>query len=761
MAADAGSTRLPESRLRRLLVGPALPSRAFGKTLLSKRLALPIFASDALSSVAYATEAALVVLVTASLSARSAVFPIAIAVAVLLCVVAVSYQQIVRAYSTSGGAYVVARDNLGDLAGLVAASALLVDYVLTVAVSVSAGVLAITSAATSLAPARVELAVGFVVLLTVVNLRGVRESGIAFAAPAYAFIAAMAFTIVTGLASCALSGCPRAEVPDAVAPGAGALTVFLVLKAFSSGASALTGIEAIANGVNAFQRPQSRNAAQTLGILAAIAVALFLGVSYLAVHMEAAPSEGVSVVSQIARAVFPSDSWSGFLFYLVQGATFAILILAANASYQGFPRLLATLAHDRFAPRQFRHLGHRLAYSNGILILALLAVALIVGFSADVNALIHLYVVGVFTAFTLSQVGMVRYWRRHRDGRWRARATVNLAGATLTGMVAVIVILTKFAEGAWAVMVAIPIIILALYGVHRHYLRAGGRLRAALAAVQASAPASNEVVLYLERLDDATRYAAWYARSISNGRYHPVAIPDEKHPLDFGERWRELSGDSPDIEALDSPGSRTEAIYEYALQFPRGDSDFVTVVVPEQFTRPSLLSEFTHGTELALKVRLLDERGVAIADATRLSAAASNSADLLKRLVCRVLVSDVHAASVRALLYAQLLGIDDTRAVFFAFDEERAEAMRRAWHCAGLDTRLEIIDAPSRDLGEELLGYLRERTSDPDTAVAVVMHELRIHGLPRVLHSQAALYIKRLLLFEPRIILTSVPYRLE
>ena len=251
--------------MRRLFVGPALPSRAFGKTLLSKRLALPIFASDALSSVAYATEAALVVLITASLSARSAVFPIAIAVAVLLCVVAVSYQQIVRAYSTSGGAYVVARDNLGDFAGLLAASALLVDYVLTVAVSVSAGVLAITSAATSLASAKVGLAVGFVALLTLINLRGVRESGIAFAVPAYTFIAAMALTIVTGLASCALSGCPQAEVPDPIAPRAGALTVFLVLKAFSSGASALTGIEAIANGVNAFQRPQARNAAQTLG----------------------------------------------------------------------------------------------------------------------------------------------------------------------------------------------------------------------------------------------------------------------------------------------------------------------------------------------------------------------------------------------------------------------------------------------------------------------------------------------------------------
>ena len=536
MAGEQETAQLPESRLRRLLVGRALPARAFGQTLLSKRLALPIFASDALSSVAYATEAALVVLITASLSAREYVFPIAIAVAVLLCVVVVSYRQIVHAYSTSGGAYVVARDNLGDFPGLLAASALLVDYVLTVAVSVSAGVFAITSAATSLSSAKVALAVGFVVLLTLVNLRGVRESGIAFALPAYAFIAAMALTIGTGVATCVVSGCPEAKVPHSVAPGSGTLTVFLVLKAFSSGASALTGIEAIANGVNAFREPQARNAAQTLGMLGVIAVALFLGVSYLAVQLHAAPSETVSVVSQIARAVFPSHSWSGFLFYLVQGATFAILILAANASYQGFPRLLATLARDRFAPRQFRHLGNRLAYSNGIVVLAVLAVALIVGFGADVNALIHLYVVGVFTAFTLSQAGMVRYWRRHQGRGWRPRAVVNLTGAVLTGAVAAIVVLTKLADGAWAVIVTIPILIVALYGVRRHYLRVAGRLKAGMEAVRAAAPGTNEVVLYTERLDAATRYAAWYASSISDGRYHPVAIPDERHPLDFRPR---------------------------------------------------------------------------------------------------------------------------------------------------------------------------------------------------------------------------------
>lgn len=761
MAGEQQGAQVPESRLRRLLVGPPLTSRAFGQTLLSKRLALPIFASDALSSVAYATEAAMLVLIAASLAAREVVLPIALAVAVLLFVVAVSYQQMVHAYSTSGGAYVVARDNLGDLAGLLAGSALLVDYVLTVAVSVSAGVLAITSAVTSLSSARIELAIGFVALLTLVNLRGVREAGLSFALPAYAFIAAMAVTIAVGLARCATSGCPHATVPDPIPAGAGALSIFLVLKAFSSGASALTGIEAIANGVNAFREPQAKNAAQTLGVLAALAISLFLGVSYLAVHVHAAPSAKVSVVSEIARAVFPPSSWSGFLFYVVQGATFAILILAANASYQGFPRLLATLAHDRFAPRQFRHVGNRLAHSNGILILALLAIALIVGFEANVNSLVHLYVVGVFIAFTLSQTGMVRYWHRHHERRWRRRAALNLVGATLTGLVAAIVVVTKFGEGAWAVIVTIPGLIVGLYLVHRHYVRAGGRLQAALQAVRAAGPPSNEVVLYTERFDEATRYAAWYAGCISDGRYHPVAIPDPGHPLDFDQDWRRLTGGSPEIEVLECPDTRTEAVYQYALRFPHGEADFVTVVVPEQFSRRSLVSEFTQGTELAIKLRLLDETGIAIADATRLSASSSGPERLPHRLACRVLVSAVHAASARALLYARKLGIEDTRAVFFAFDDKRREKMRRAWERFDPELPLETVDAPSREFAEALLEYLHDLTADPDTAVAVVMPELRIHGPARILHNQAALYIKRLLLFEPRVILTSVPYRLD
>ncbi|MGZ4392701.1 MAG: APC family permease, partial [Gaiellaceae bacterium] len=445
--------------LKRVLVGRPRASGEMGETLLSKTLALPIFASDPLSSVAYATEAALAVLVMASASSAHLVLPISVAIAAVLAIVVLSYTQTVQAYETSGGAYVVAKENLGTLPSLVAAAALLVDYILTVAVSVTAGVVALVSAAPSLDAHKVQLSLVFVVLLTLVNLRGVRESGILFAIPTYAFVAAMFVMIGTGIGKCAAGSCAQAHVPDPIAAGAGAVGVLVILRAFSSGAAALTGVEAISNGVGAFRPPQGKNAAKTLLVMGGIAISLFLGVSYLAVHMHARPSSSVSVISEIARATFPSSSWSSFMYFAVQALTFAILVLAANTSYQGFPRLGAILARDRFFPRQFINLGDRLVYSNGIIVLAGIASFLIWVFHADVLRLIHLYVVGVFTAFTLSQAGMVRYWLRRKDPGWRKSAIVNGAGGVATGIVALLVIQAKFTSGAWAVIVAIPLIV--------------------------------------------------------------------------------------------------------------------------------------------------------------------------------------------------------------------------------------------------------------------------------------------------------------
>jgi amino acid transporter len=464
MQALLGLARVPSKfvqaeGVKRILVGRPMATGQLEDTLLSKFLALPVFASDPLSSVAYATEAAMAVLVLAGLGALHLVLPISFAIAAMLLIVALSYRQTVRAYETSGGAYVVAKDNLGTLPSLVAAAALLIDYILTVSVSVAAGIVAITSAAPSLHPYRVWLSLACILALTVANLRGVRESGLLFALPTYGFVLSLYAVLATGIAKCAVGACPTATVPHPVAAGTGAVTMLLVLRAFASGSAALTGVESISNGVSAFRRPQSKNAAQTLGIMAAIAISLFVGVSWLAVQMHARPSETASVLSQVAHASFPT----GPMYFVVQGFTLAILILAANSSYQGFPRLAALLARDRFFPRQFVNLGDRLVYSNGIVLVAALASALIVVFAANVESLLHLYVVGVFTAFTLSQTGMVRYWRRTRDRGWQRRAAVNSVGAVATGLVTLVVIQTKFTEGAWAVMVAIPLMVVAFY----------------------------------------------------------------------------------------------------------------------------------------------------------------------------------------------------------------------------------------------------------------------------------------------------------
>ena len=729
------------------------------ETLLSKRLALPIFASDPLSSVAYATEAALVVLIGASAAAGHYVLPVSIAIAAVMAVVVLSYVQTVNAYQTSGGAYVVARENLGTMPSLVAAAALLVDYILTVAVSVAAGVLALTSAAPSLRGHEVTLCLAFIVMLTLANLRGVRESGALFALPTYAFVASMFLLVGTGVGKCATGECPTVQAPHPIAAGAGAVGVFVLLQAFASGAAALTGVEAISNGVNAFRPPPGRNAAKTLLAMGAIAITLFIGVSYLAVHMHAHPSSSVSVVSEIARATFPAGSVTSPMYYAVQAFTFAILVLAANTSYQGFPRLAAVLARDRFFPRQFVNLGDRLVYSNGIVVLAGIASLLIWTFHANVISLIHLYVIGVFTAFTISQAGMVRYWLRNKEGHWRKSAVVNGFGAFATGVVTLLVIQAKFTSGAWMVVIAIPALIGLFLVVNRHYRIVTRRLKAGTAAVKASPEPTNNVVLYVDELDPATRLASWYAHEIAGQSYHPVWVANGHSKADPRGRWWEFTGGGTRIEPLEGVGHTEDAVLDYVWSLPRGESNFLTVVVPEAFEKPSLLTAVLgRHTTFSLKLRLLSEPGIVIANVPVVD---GNGADPIpKRAVARVLVSEVHASSLRAVNYARTLRLADTKAVFFAFDGEEAARVEQEWHREAIGLPLEILEAPFRDLGDPLRAYLRELTADPDTAVSVVMPELVFNGARKLLHNQRALYIKRLLLFEPRVFLSSVPYHL-
>jgi len=745
----------PVRLLKRAIVGRPMASGELEETLLPKTLALPIFASDPLSSVAYATESALVVLVAASAAAAHLVLPISFAIAALLAIVVASYRQTVQAYETSGGAYIVAKDNLGTLPSLVGAAALLTDYVLTVAVSIAAGVFAVTSLAPSLAGHKVVLSLACLAVIVLVNLRGVRESGLAFALPTYAFVAAMFALVGVGLAKSLLGETPHAAVPDPVASGAGTVTLFVLLRAFSSGSTALTGVEAIANGVNAFRRPHGKNAATTLSILGVIAITLFLGVSYLAVHEHARPSGSASVVSQIARATFPAGSTTSFLYYAVQVTTLLILVLAANTSFQGFPRLAALLARDNFAPRQFMNLGDRLVFSNGMLVLATLAGLLIWIYGANVNSLIHLYVIGVFTAFTLSQAGMVRYWKRVRDPGWRRRAAVNAVGAAATGVVAAIVIVTKFAAGAWLVTIAIPLLVLACYGIRRHYRGIARRLHAGADAVVAAPPPRNSTLLLVESIDEATADAVRFSEH--TGGFRAIHVPTRGTDPGIKPRWFRFSDERSHLEMLDGSLGVTEAVLEQVWRLPRGESSFVTVVIPELFQRPSLLEVFRHPQALLLKLRLLAEPGVVVADVPVLAAVDEAPPE---RLVVRVLVSSVNAASMRAVNYARTLGIKDTRAVNFAFSAEEAESLRREWVRHGPRIPLEIDDASYRDIGTPLRTYIRQLTGDGRTEVVLVMPELVVGGLSRALHNQRALYLKRLLLFEPRVILASVPYQL-
>jgi amino acid transporter len=747
----------PDTGVKRLLVGRPMATGEMEETLLPKWIALPIFASDPLSSVAYATEAALAVLVAASLASRHLVLPIAGGIAVFLGIVVLSYRQTVRAYETSGGAYVVAKDNLGTLPSLVAAAALLVDYILTVAVSVAAGVFAITSVAPSLAPHKLAISLAFVVLITLANLRGVREAGLLFALPTYGFIVSLYAAIGVGLWKVATGHAPHAVVPHPAAVGtAGSVGLFVLLRAFASGSSALTGVEAIANGVTAFRHPQSKNAARTLTIMGTIAITLFLGVSFLAVKMDARPSQTASVLSELARGSFPHGSSVGWMFYVVQAFTFAVLVLAANTSYQGFPRLSALLARDGFIPRQFTNLGDRLVFSNGIVVLAGAASVLLWIYGASVDSLIHLYVIGVFTAFTLSQAGMVRYWRRTRGVGWRRSMLLNGVGAATTGVVAVIVIVTKFAEGAWLVIVAIPTLVLLFYGVRRHYRKTARRLAAGASAVAAARHPTNTVVLFAEGLDPATDEAVWYARLISGDGFRPIHVPGPATDPGIRPRWFDRVGGRPWLEVLEPEENRAETALEYVWTLPRGESDFVTVVVPEYFRKRSLLEQLRRRTTFLLKLRLLTEPGVVVAGVP----AVAGEEQRPERAVARVLVSGVHAASLRALNYAETLGIRDTRAVCFAFDAEERHAIQEQWRRFELATPLEIHEAPYRDLGDPLLAYVRSLTADPGVAVALVMPELVVRGWRRLLHNQRALYVKRLLLFEPRVILSSVPYQL-
>jgi amino acid transporter len=597
--------------VRRVAVGRPISSTKAEEQRLSKTKALAVFSSDALSSSAYATDEILIALAAAGAVAFSWSLPLAVAIVVLLAIVAISYRQTIRAYPGGGGAYIVARENLGEAAGLTAAAALAVDYVLTVAVSIAAGVLAVVSAFPELEPLRIELALAFIAFITLANLRGVKESGTLFAIPTYGFIVSFALLIGAGLVRWLMDPGLAAETPESVYPaGTAALTAFLALRAFASGCTALTGIEAISNGIPTFQKPESRNAATTLVWMAAILASLFLGITLLARLLDVQPAEDVSVAAQIGKVVFGDTP----PFYAIQAFTALILILAANTSYADFPRLASILARDRFLPHQFTFRGDRLAFSNGILVLGLGSSALVVFFNADVTRLIPLYAFGVFVSFTLSQAGMVTHWLRLREAGWRRGVAVNGFGAATTGVVALIIGATKFSHGAWISMVAMAVLALLFGAISRHYASVAGALRPrGQALVVPGRRRGSILVIPVEAVDLAAIRLVDYATSLTNS----VVALHVTDDMDAGRRlkdaWEATIVDVP-LVVIHSPyRSLVDPILAYldALE-PADGKRVVSVLLPEFRTGLPGTGWLHNQSARRLKRALLDRPDTAI-----------------------------------------------------------------------------------------------------------------------------------------------------
>jgi amino acid transporter len=752
---------------KRVLVGRAFSSNRLEHTLLPKVLALPVFASDALSSVAYATGEILIALTLVTSRPNGYLMPIAFAIAFLMAVVVTSYRQTVRAYPRGGGAYLVTKENLGTPAGLVAAGALLFDYMMTVVVSIVAGVFAIGSAFPWALHHAVLLSLIFVGFVTLTNLRGSKESGTLFAIPTYGFVISILVLVGIGIVRC-FGGCPavgiEVEPLENAATAAGAVGIFAILKAFSQGATALTGVEAITDGVPAFKRPQAKNAATTLAIMGTIGITMFLGISFLATHIHGViASDQRSVVALIATAIFGNSSLG---FYVVQTFTASILILAANTAYQDFPRLSSILARDRFMPSQFVNRGDRLVFSNGVVVLSLLAAAMIYLFNADLNRLIHFYVVGVFTSFTLSQTGMVRHWLAEgRKGReaaksWRRSIVINLIGASTTFVVLIVVILSKFKDGAWLSMLIIALLVPLFYSIHRHYVWV--RSVVTRGVERPGVIGENHVILLVRDVDAATAEALGYLRSFHPRSIH-VVTPGAAVPEALATRWATFAGlGVPALEPT-GDGSLTACVRRFIASMELATHDVVNVIVPE-VVGSGLASYVIRTSDLVrLKASLLRIPRVVVTDvpvvSTHEGVRGVDAKPLIPhRTVALVFLSSVNDLTIRAVNYARSLDASITRAIYFDLDPEAAHKLEAAWFDAGFEIPLDIVEAPFRDLTGPMLDEVRRYSSDPGTVVNVIVPEVIVsHWWQLPLHNQNALFIKRLFLYEDRVVLTSVP----
>lgn len=612
-------------QMKRTLLGRPLAGYEEADQRLKKRIALPVFASDAISSTAYATDEILLVLLAGAgigASAWQFLTPLALVVCGLLVIVVVSYRQTIYAYPSGGGSYVVSRTNLGTKPSLVAGASLLVDYVLTVSVSVAAGVLAITSAVPTLADDRVLVCLGMILLMTIANLRGLKESGSIFAPPTYIYITMLVLLIGVGLYRIYVGDLGPIDVdqyiadgildPEAkeLAQGTKALGLLLLLRAFASGAVALSGVEAVSNGVPAFKAPESRNAALTIAIMGTVLGSCFLGVSIVASHLQPYRSEfDPTGLALMARHIYGG---TGVLFWITQISTFAILILAANTAYADFPRLASIIASDGFLPRQFAHRGNRLVYSNGVIFLALMASVLIVIFGGNVSALIPLYAFGVFTGFTLSQAGMVRHHLRLREPNWRRSLVINAVGAVATAVVALVVVVSKFTQGAWLPAIIIPLLVVLFTSINKHYTRLAERLR-----IDPHDPPKeliNTMVVLIGGFHKGVLQTLDFTRHLKPERLVALHIaPDQEAADRMRCQWAEFGIDLPLHIELDPFRNLNQVVIAYIERLgAEHTDDRIAIVIPE-FVVHKWWEHLLHNqTALFLKGKLLFKEDVVV-----------------------------------------------------------------------------------------------------------------------------------------------------
>jgi amino acid transporter len=745
------------STVKRLLVGRPVSSHSELEHRVTKRIALAVFSSDALSSSAYATDVMMVVLATAGAAALSHSLPIAAAVVVVLMIVIFSYRQTVRAYPQGGGGYAVANDNLGLKPAVVVASSLLIDYVLTLAVSVAAGVKALGAAVPSVADNRVAVAIAIVILITLANLRGVKEAGTFFAIPTYGFLVAMGSMIIFGALKVATGNYEPLPAPHIEAEAA--LTGFLILRAFSSGATALTGVEAIANAAPNFKPPEAKNAAQTLLTLGLLLGFLFIGITFLANAYGADPLlselEGKPIPSQVAAAVFGAAS---FMFYAIQFFTALILFLAANTAFAGFPSLASVLARDGILPKAFKNRGDKLAFSNGIAILAIFGSLVLVIYGADELRIIPLYVIGVFTNFTLSQVGLVKRWRKLRSAGWRRFAILNGIGAATTFVVLIIVSTTKFRQGAWQVIILIPVLAMVLYRIHGYYADVAKELQP---TKDRPTVVENRVIVLISPNLGATVKALGFARSISGDELHTVAfrIP-ERRLRGIRELWKKLGIDHP----IEATGHRLRDLLEYVRGLDPSRERPVTLILGEMQSANPLRQIAAGRLLLRLKRIFLSEPGVVLVSVPFRPEDEVGSPEVLRapgRLSILVLVSGMHRATIRAIEYAKSLNPSDIKAITIVTERGVGSKLLKDWEEAEMDIPIEIVDSPYRSILQPLKKEIRSLRPNPNDAVAVVVPEFVVARFWRsFMHGQTALMIKTALWFEPNVVVIDVPYQI-